>query len=412
MRRSTLLSSLLLLLCACAAEDRSELRRRPVRPAAQSGWGRLSLDGEAQRSEGLWLGDAAGRSVPFLREREGLWAPQELATTGLLLGRDDKDQPSVELGLKLPDGWQVREREQLRVDLDLEGEAPWVARVEIARRIGDGGYLTLEEPAPRFVYDLGSSQRLSQMTLPWDGERYRLILVPTQGKAPRIRGVRITASTWPEALAADETVEPASFGFEDKSGEWRVDLPREERIVALDVMAEAPCAPVGVFVDAIPHVSVHERSQDSPGLSSIGGSGLIWNLPAFHSVATRVTVSPTITSSLRLRVPSGVRLLSAKVLVRRETLLFPAEAGQTYYLHSGGADREAPGNLGALPASRTVYSREPLRLSASEPDPQGAPRIIPGSERTRPWLPWAVGLVVLALGAAAWRLLKAAPPAS
>lgn len=408
MRKSAVVSSLLLMLCACAAEDRSELRRRPVSAVAQSGWGRLSLDGDAQRAEGRWLGDAAGHPVPFLREREGLWAAQELATTGLVVGHDDKGQPSADFGLRLPDGWQIREREQLRVDLDVEGEAPWVARVEIARRVSDGSYLTLEEPAARFLYDLGAGQRRLQMTLPWDGDRYRLILVPTQGKAPRVRGVRITASTWPEDLTADEIVEPAPLASGEKSGEWHVEFPQEERIVGMDVAADAPCAPVAVEVDAMLHVSLHDRPPDRQAPSRIGGSGLIWNLPALQSQSTRITVTPTITKSLTLHVPVGVRLVSAKALVRRERLLFPAEAGQTYYLHFGGAAREAPGNLGALPASRAIYSREPLRLGAPEADPQGVPRIVPAGYRTQPWLPWVVGLVVLLLAAAAWRLLRSA----
>ena len=377
---------LLLLLCGCVGEDRSQLRRRPLGPVSQNGWARFSLEGETQRFEGLWIGDASGKGIPFLREREGLWTPQELVTTGLLLGRDEKGRPSAEFALQLPEGWQVREREQLRVELRLEGEAPWVARVEIARRVGGGEFLTLEETTPRFLYDLG--QRRSELTLPWDGERYRLTLTPTQGKAPTLRGLRVIASTWPEALIADEIMEPSAMAPDKEPGEWRLEFPREERIVALEVVVEAPCAPVTVEVDG--HT----------------GSGLIWNLPALNSRATRITVSPTLARSLKLRVPKGARIASVKALIRREALLFPAEAGESYFLHSGGEAKEVPGNLGALPVSRAIYSREPLRLGLSEPDPQGLARIIPGHERTRPWLPWAVGLVVLVLGVAALRILK------
>ena len=407
MRPPMIAPFVLILLVGCASEeDRAGLQRRPVSPATSSGWGRLSLDGEAQRSAGLWLGDAAGNAVPFLRERDGLWSPQTLEVTGLLLGRDTKGQPSAEFSLKLPEGWQVREREQLRVDLDLVGEAPWVAQVEIARRMNDGEFIVLQEPTPCFVYDLGPKQRRTEITLPWDGDRYRLTLALTQGKAPTIRGLRVTACTWPESLAADEVLVPTSLTHADEPGDWRIELTREERIVALDVLAEAPCAPVSVNVEAIPHASIEARLHTGDGFRNIGSSGLIWNLPALKSQSTRIPVSPTIARSLMLRLPMGVRLASAKVLVRREALLFPAEAGQSYYLHSGGEIKEAPGNLGALPASRAIYTREPLRLGASESDPQGLPRIIPGNERTRPWLPWVVGLLVLAMGAAAWRLLK------
>jgi hypothetical protein len=408
MRRSATFALSLLLLGGCNADDRSHLQRRAMSPASESGWGRVVLDGEAQRWEGVWLGDTAGRTVPFLREREGLWAAQELVTTGLLLGHGDDGRPAAEFALQLPDGWRVREREQLRVDLDLAGEGPWVARVEIARRLADGAFVTLEEAAPRYVYNL-DAQRVTQLTLPWDGERYRLTLVPTQGQAPSIRGVKVTANTWPEAFTADETLEVADFKLDKASGAGVAELPQEQRVVALDVVVEPPCAPVGIEVDAMPPASTHEPGERDAGFRDLGASGLVWNLPAFHSQATRVTVNPTVTRRLRLRAASGVRIASARVLVRREALLFPVEAGQTYYLHGGGANHDAPGNLHALPTSRTIYGREPLRLAAAEPDPQGVPIVIPGSERTRPWLPWVVGLVVALLAAAAWRLLKEAP---
>jgi hypothetical protein len=99
-----------------------------------------------------------------------------------------------------------------------------------------------------------------------------------------------------------------------------------------------------------------------------------------------------------------------KLLVRHDVLLFPAEAGKAYFLHYGGQVKQAPGNLGALPdSSRAVYQRDPLKLGGSEADPQGLPKKIELPDRTLPWLPWVTGLAVLALGFAAWKLLKAAP---
>ena len=409
--RITPLVPLLLLLAACDGEDRTGLRRWPVGPVAGSGWSRVELDGAALSAAGLWLGDAAGRAVPYLEEREGLWPPRDLETTGLLLGHDGGGRPSAEFGLRLPDGWQVREREQLRMDLELEGEAPWVAQVEIARAIGGAGgsgeFLTLDSTPARFVYDLGAGHRLAEVTVPWDGERYRIALSPGQGKVPSLRGVRVRANTWPEGLAVDDVLEAVVVREAGSADGWRLDLPRPDRLVALDVTVEAPCAPVAIRVEAMPLKSDSEDPGKGGEPRDVSAAGLVWNLPALNTRATRVVFGPVIARTLRLRTPDGVRLVSVRALVRRQSLLFPAEAGQRYFVHAGGEARKAPGDLDALPASRAVYGREPLRLGPPEPDPQGLPRLVPGGERARPWLPWAVGLVVAALGLAAWRLMRA-----
>jgi hypothetical protein len=114
-----------------------------------------------------------------------------------------------------------------------------------------------------------------------------------------------------------------------------------------------------------------------------------------------------VTDRLELTLPEGARLDDLKLLIRREVLLFPAEAGKAYFLHTGGRVKQAPGSLGALPeSSRAVYAREPLRLGPAEADPHGLPILIQGAERTRPWLAWVAGLAVLILGFFAWKLLK------
>ncbi len=405
MNRSTFALAAALLLLGCASEDRSQVRRRPLELAAQNGWARVRLDGEAQRNmQGLWIGDAEGNSIPYLMEREGLWAPQVLETTQYLAGKDALGNPTVEFALVFPNGWQVREREQLRIDLDLEGKSPWVARVDISRRMSNGGFLTLERDSPFFVYDLSNDRHTSQITLPWDAERYRVTLVPTQGKAPKLNGLRVTASTWPEQLEADEVVEPqvTSETLKSSGQSLKLSLPNAERVVAADVLLKAPVAPVYVTVDA------EEKDGNDPkrtALRSMGG-GTVWNLPALQTRATRVALDPTIADRMRLQLPENTTLESVKLLIRHEAMLFPAEAGKPYYLHFGGRAKRAPGNLGALPPSRLVYGRNPLKLMAAEADPQGLGIILDKGEQTRPWLAWAVGLVVLLLGFAAFKLLR------
>ena len=97
------------LLClACAREDTTAPHRRPIAPAAASGWARLPLDAEAQRAlKGAWIGDAEGRSVPFLEAREGLWEARSLALDNLMLGVEEEREGDAtandHLGLGLPE---------------------------------------------------------------------------------------------------------------------------------------------------------------------------------------------------------------------------------------------------------------------------------------------------------------------
>jgi hypothetical protein len=406
--RRAVLAMLVILAAACAPkEDRSHLVRRPVTAAPENGWARLPLDGTAQLAyPDLWLSDAEGISIPFEVEREGLWQPRQLALDHLLLGRDAQERPTAEFTLKFPEGWQVRDREHLKLDLALEGAAPWVCRVEVERRLKDGAYLRLERDSPLYLYDLGLDAGQRDFYVPWDGQSYRITLVATQGKAPKIAGVTVTASTRPEELQADETAAPRVEKASTAGREaWTLRLDAPQRIVGADVLLKPPVAPVQPVFEGLPP---DKPSAQAAGPSWISSQGLVWNLPALGTRATRVAVGPVVTDRLLLSLPEGARLDTVKLLVRREVLLFPAEAGRTYYLHTGGRVKQAPGSLSALPeSSRAVYARKPLQLGAGESDPHGLPILIQGAERTRPWLAWVAGLAVAVLGFFAWRLLKA-----
>lgn len=393
---------------SCAPkEDRSKLAQRPVTPAPVSGWARLPLDGPAQLAyPDLWLGDAEGVSIPFQVEREGLWQPRQMELSQTLLGRTSKDQPTAEFTLKFPEGWQVRDREHLRVDLDLDGQAPWVCRVEVERRMKESAYIRLEQDSPLHLFDLGMSEGKRSFFIPWDAQSYRLTLVATQGAAPKITGLRVTASTRPEELKADAMVSPRveKVSSSDSGREiWNVRLDTAQRVVGADLLLKPPVAPVQ------PHFQILAEGKASRTDSSqwVSVEGMVWNLPALDSKATRVALGPVITDHLELSLPQGARLDTLKLLIRHEVLLFPAEAGKAYFLHTGGGVKRAPGSLGALPeSSRAVYAQEPLKLGPAEKDPHGIPILIQGAERTRPWLPWVAGLAALILGFFAWRLLK------
>lgn len=402
--RRLLLPFCLLLACG-PKEDTTELLRKPVSPSTQSGWARLRLDSEAQRAfPNVWLGDASGTSIPFVTEKDGLWSSVQLETDKVLLGRTPKGEASVEFSLRLPAGWDLREREQLQIDLDLDGPVPYVSRVEVERKLPEGKFLRLEQASPSHVYALARSGQRTDFLIPWDAKEYRLKLVSTQGGSPSIRGLKVTALTRPEALSELETIAPNQSQRNEKEGfeTWSYAFAASERFVAADVRLKAPVAPIPIEL-RVPTDS--KEVEQSTG--SLYPQGLVWNLPALNTRSTRITFGPTQTQRLELALPKGVQLESATFLARREVLIFPAEAGKAYFLHLGGVLKPAPGNLDLLPASsRALFGQQALTLGASEADPQGIPKRLGRSERTRPLLPWFAGIAVVVMGLAAWKLLK------
>lgn len=388
----------LILASGCAREDRASLRQRPISPAPTSGWARLPLDAGAQRQlHGAWIGDGVGRSIPFLEAREGLWESRALPLETLLTGRDAEGRPTVEFSLRLPEGWQVGERETLRLDLDLDGQAPWAAQVKAERMQPGGAFVAYDPPAPLHLYDLSPSGARRSLDLPWDGHRYRLTLRASQGEAPRIRGLSVRAETRPEALEAELALEGDLVPDPDQPRTWCLTFPDTERLVGLDLLLAPPAAPLRPEI----------RVGDGPAADRIWPcSDLAWNLPALATQARRIAFAPVQARSLAVTLPEGASPRSLRVLVRRQTLIFPAEAGQAYALHLGGRSKPAPGNLGALPSIRALASRAPLTLGPPEPDGQGLPRLEGADQRARPWMPWVAGLAVLALGFVAWRLYR------
>ena len=399
----------LLLLVACGSsprEGRPTLpgqRRKAITAPPSSGWVRLPLDREAQEAfPRLWLGDARGASVPYLVERDGLWQPRELKLERLALGLDSGKNPTAEFALKFPQGWQVRDREQLHIQLELEGAAPWVCRVEVARRQEGGQAIAFQGEGPLHIFDLGEAGRQDAFSVPWDSRIYRVTLEPIQGAAPRIKGLRVTAATVPSARLEDEAIAPRLEPIDGHR--WRLSLGAPERIQGAEITLEPPVAPIAPIFTRPTEPGRREEAE-----ACVPSRGMLWNLPALQTASNRVSLGPLTTDRLHMGLPEGVRLKSVRLLVRRDVLIFPAEAGQAYFLHLGGQPKRAPGNLEALPdSSRAVYQRAALGLSTSETDPEGIPEKAEWSDRTRPWLPWFTGLVVLALGWTAWRLLREA----
>ena len=247
-KRATVLVAILLLGCA-PKEDRHDLKRRPVGVAARDGWARLTLDASAQQAfPDLWLGDRQGLIIPFEVEHEGLWQPHPLGIEKFLPGRTAGDQSAAEFTLKLPGAWQAREGEHLTLNLDLEGEAPWVARVEVERSQG-GAFLKLEQPSPLHVFDLGRSGRQTAIDIPWEARSYRVTLAAAEGKAPRIKGVSATAGSLIEDLEADRQVAPeATMTVKEGAEVWLLKLPEPDRVVGADFLLKPPLNPIRIQV--------------------------------------------------------------------------------------------------------------------------------------------------------------------
>lgn len=386
------------------SEDRASLKRAAVAPAPESGWARVVLSREAQQGfPDLWIGEPGGTSVPFLVERDGLWAPRDLRLSNLLLGRDASGRPTAEFTLALPETWQVRDREHLHLRFDLEGAAPWVARVEVQRRLGEGPGITLERDEPLHVFDLGEAGRRSEVVIPWDALHHRITLVALQGAAPRFKGLTARAATEPSLRAEDALETPRLTAEAD--GSWTLALEGPDRIVGAEVALKPPVAPVSPRF-SVPPPPV-PQGQPEGYARPVSASGLLWNLPALDSASTRISLEPITTDRLRLCLPEGAQVATVKLRVRRDALLFPAEAGKAYHLHWGGRVKPAPGNLSALPdSSRTLYQQAPLAVGPAAADPQGLPRSVAQEDPLRRWLPWIAGAAVLGLGALALRLLR------
>ena len=382
-------------------------QRRTIEPSSVNGWARVVVDDDD--AEGVWIGDAQGRSVPFLWESDAKWSAIPLETIHPVFGKDAKGQPTAAFTLHAPDGFSRGDREQVKLDFALEAPAtPWTCRVEIARR-GDGGAFIAMDDESRFLYDFGADRRATSVTLPWDADDYRVTLVPLQGAAPSLRGVDASACTLPAELKTDETrslpvPSGANRGHENLFAWFRIPITPSARITGLRVRLKPPVAPIEASV-LCPDKALSTPQMDAE--RQIGRASL-WNLPALNSEASRINLDGSTLSGLRLLLPDSVEVDSITTLIRHRRLFFPAEAGQAYFLHSGGLAKVAPGSLVELPASsRAFYTGTALALGASEPDPQALTATPDPAAKLRRLLPWGVGALVLLLGLWGLRLFKA-----
>lgn len=371
--------------------------RRPVEVAG-TGWVRLTLDETAQAAaDTAWLGDAAGRPLPFVRESTRAPETRPVRVDAIVSGRDAANQSTVEFTLAAEPGaasaaWQV--------DLATAGETGWAARVEVDRRQGDGSWLRLDDGIDRHVYDFGGDGRRLRVSLPRDADRYRLTLVPAAGMPPTLTGVSAR-----RILAARETLRPVAVDVrpvDGRPGEWLLPVSRRLRVRAIEIDVTDRFAPVSVQVST----NVPPRDGGPPYPRPIAlRDGVIWNLPALATTQTRVAfVDGELVDHLVLHLPTGLHVDRVRWHVAEETWLFPAETGQRVYLHTGGVRRTAPGDLARLELPAIDASLPVATLGPAEPDPH--------ADAESRWaflekaLPWLIAATVALVAWIALRLLR------
>ena len=392
---------LLPLLLATALLPAQTPVRRAIAPNPQNGWARVVVDDDGV--DGIWIGDAEGRSVPFLWESDAHWSSIPLSVAHPVWGRDVMGQATGAFTLQAPSGFARGDREQVKLDFDLQAAAaPWACRVEVSRR-GDGGAFVAMDDAPRFVYDLGPDRRATSITVPWDADDWRVTLVPVQGGAPKLTGVRASACTLPSELKADAGVGIEWESITHRDGQVILEhaLHGRHELAGFHMVLQPPAAPIHIVVSSI------QQAPDGEGESSFSlGDGELWNLPALGTANFHLELHGR-TDRVRVQLPEGASVGATLLFIRHRRLFFPAEAGKAYFLHEGGLAKVAPGSLGELPASsRAFYAGAPLPLGAPEADGQALVAAPDPAAKLRRWLPWGVGFLLLLLGLWGFRLLK------
>lgn len=396
---------LLTLLALTAFADEAPLQRRALTRPTRAGWAMVELDGAAQRQRTtLWISDAEGHPIPFQDMREGTRRETPGPIPDLRLGRDAEGRPAATFTLPTFPGGTPR----LRLAVAAQ-DRPWIARVKLERQ-GPGGTWLLWDPRPRpHVWQWADRDEELTVPLPAEPGPWRATLVPILGRAPRWTGLTfdVQQGTW--NLRREERL-PLTAAPEGP-GRWRLAIPEGEPVRALEVRLRPPTAPLQAEL-AAPQPPVEGRASEPRTLAH---QGALWNLPPFESEGTRLELLEGFSGgALLLRLPEGAEPLGVDAIATRGTLAFPAEPGQTYFLHLGGAVKPTPGTLAGFTEGFDPLKAERLTLGAPEADPQGlraqAAPVTPWDRLAGAW-PWLIGLATLGLLAFAARLLKPAPPA-
>lgn len=393
------LAGLSLLILAALPTNAAPLRY-PVQPNG-AGWVQLELTPELQRASAhLWLSDESGAPVPFLRDAPDRYTPTPQRIDAPLIGRNEAGLPTIEFDLsRVP----APRGPFHTLQLEFAPGTDWAARPQISRRVGDGAWLTDDASPNEALYSFNQNNHRSIISLPTDGQRYRISLAAIAGIIPTLRGASLLLD---DAEPRSPRREPTTVRPEPGSaGAWRISTPAAVRLQAIELMVDGTFAPITCEV-RVPPAS---PTPNAPALVPLPlAQAVIWHLPA---LATRqLTLQPhgyPTVNEVVITLPNHVRLNDARFLALEERWLFPAEAHRTYYLHTGSPRRLAAGDLASL-ARPTATSLPLASIGAPVPDPNAeTPASSPISwAAVARFLPWFVTSMVALVGWAALRLLR------
>jgi len=389
--------------------------RRPLSPVVLGGWTQVQLDAEAQRhADSLWLADAEGRPVPFLRESEASGKDVPLTVRDFVTGRDDAGNVTAEFVLTRPDGRPVEQREsmrliapgalgvmldtrkQMRVTLEVDASGPWAADVAVAfDQFGQGW---VNEDQPRQIYDFGAGERRLEFKVRRIAPKWRVRLTALRGEIRGVRAVQVRAEGLPGPLSTLRS----ALGVARDEDRWTLTSPRGAlRVHAVHLQLRGTVAPVRAEL-----FRIDGEAEAKDERETWVASGLVWEMPGLGSRAGEVRLTPpALAERFRLKLPSGVEVVQAEAEFAGESLWFVAEKKVDYFLHFASEKQIAPGNLAALPPVLDGALPDFLPIGPPEPDPYGKPLREDISVVLKRWLPWIVALAVAVLTGVALRLL-------
>lgn len=393
--------------------------RRPLSPVLTAGWAQVQLDAEAQLwADTLWVGDAAGRSIPFVRESEMRPHDLPVKVRGLVTGTDEAGRPTAEFRVEGAAGESLvrrgaersvdaggggaapGSRPEMKLALEIEAKPPWVAEVEVALEPYGGGWTTLTDKVQ--VYDFGGEFRRLELPVPRQSSVWRLRLRAIQGEIRSIRAVRATVA----GITLPVDFGPSALEVSREDEGWVLTLPAgARRVVAVELGLKGVVAPVRAEVWRL------GRAEGS-GNDAItwAGAAQVWRMPGLDSREGEVRLgSPMMAERFRVKLPEGVEIESAEAMVGGESLWFVAEKGGQYFLHLAGERQAAPGNLAELPVSLDGLRPAVLSIGPPGEDPFGRARPVDWNGVVKRWLPWAVAAAVAVLAGLAVRMMQRKP---
>ena len=295
--------------------------------------------------------------------------------------------------------------DELRLDLDGDDFLRPV-RVESSDDGRAFGVL-VEGPRVYAVRDVAGARRTTVLHPPSDARFLRVTVLAGGGEVRRISGARpFRRAAVPPPVDALELPAPARTASPDG------------RTSFLDLDLGAAGVPVNAAVLVTGATAFERRvrvlaSVDGRTFSEVGG-GLAFRVPGDEEL--RVAIRSGGRRFVRVAIEDGdappLPVTVIRLLWPAHEIVLDAGAAGPYVLHAGAEGQRAPSyDLAAVLARAPDAPVLAARLGPSRPNPAyaAAQPALPFTERHKAALAVALGLVLLAVGAFAFRLLRTAP---